>query len=330
MEKLCCVLDTEENYAVRMATNFNTKKVFPYNMRAFSEMESYLECAKENEVVLLLVADNAYKELLNTSAGMIIRLSDQSQSLESDDGMLRVGKYQAIDSIIRDVISLYESEGNLDGVLRGATKSKMICVYSPNGNCGKTTLALLLAHEKGKKHRVLYINLEEFSGLGEMLPERKGNLSDALFYYHTGIGNGMGKYLTVICQGDGFDYLPPTLCATDIPYLSSQMISDFVEQITSLGNYEYIIVDVGNLVKEPWKLLAKAEVVLMPLPDSPHREKRHMDFEKFLHFSGMEQLLSRLVTVSIVRDESLAKGGKIDFLRLSNSEYGRAVSQLEL
>lgn len=329
MEKLCCILDSEENYAVRMATCFNNKKVFPHVMRAFSETESYIECSKENEIVLLLVADNLYKESLVSTAGLIIKLSDQSLVMESADGLPQVGKYQAIDSIIRDVISLYESAGHTADNIRSAKKAKLVSVYSPNGYCGKTTLALALAHERGKKEHVIYINLEEFSGLGQLLPERKGNLSDALYYFQTGIGNGMGKYLSIISPGDGFDYYPPAACATDIPYMSTGVITDFVEQLAVIGSYSMVILDIGSLIKEPWKLLAKSDAVLMPKPDSLHREQRQMEFEKFLLASGYEDVLKKVVMVPLVRDEQICKQNKLDFCRLSSCEFGRMVSQIE-
>ena len=44
-------------------------------------------------------------------------------------------------------------------------RSRMIGVYSPIGRCGKSSFAFTLGQVLAREEKVLYITLEEFSGL---------------------------------------------------------------------------------------------------------------------------------------------------------------------
>lgn len=326
MDKLCCILDADESYAVRISQCINSRHALPFEARAFSDAEAYYECEHTNEVELLIVGESMYPKVRDCAARKIIRLSEQSVLMEGDDALC-IAKYQPCDNIIRDVINLY---GDKMPIVRAVSDSrgKLVSIYSPNGCCGRTTLGLALAHIRGQRQRVLYINLEEFSALE--LPERRGSLSDALYYYLTGGGNARTRIMTVISQGNGFDYIPPAVCAQDLPQFSTESIMGLIGQLTELGGYELIIVDVGSLIKEPWRLLTDSDVILSPSPDTVHRRKKQSEFEKYLYSAGMEKIADRIVKVDIIRDNNLFSDGRINYPYLLNSPYGRMVSGIDV
>ena len=326
MNKLCCILDADENYALRVSECFNSRHALPFEVRAFSEVEAYYECEKENQVELLIAGEKLYPLVRNCAAGQIICLSEQNVLMEGGD-TLSIAKYQPCDSIIREVVSLYTGKVPFADVTTGS-KGRLVSIYSPNGYCGRTTLSLALAHIKGQKQRVLYINLEEFSVLG--LSQQGGTLSDVLYYYYSGGVNAKAKIMSVLRQGNGFDYIPPTTCAQDLPQLSTEAIIGVVKQLSDMGDYELIIMDVGNLIKEPWKLLAESDVILSPAPDTAHRQKKQNEFEKYLYESEMADIADRIVKVDMVRDEGLFIDGRINYPYLINSAFGRKVSSINV
>ena len=56
-------------------------------------------------------------------------------------------------------------------------------VYSPVGRCLKTSFALTMGKLLAQEERVLYLNLEEFSGLSVLMKEEyKSDLSDLLYF----------------------------------------------------------------------------------------------------------------------------------------------------
>lgn len=330
MERLCCILDGDERYAVRLSACFNGRRVLPFPVRAFSDTEAYLRCAEENEVELLLVAEDMYPAVESGTAGLVVCLCGQSVLPENESGAVNIFKYQAGDNIIRDVVSLYGDMRPDSAAVYKDIPARIVCVYSPNGYTGKTTLCMALAHEKGQNRKVLYINLEEFSADSENLPERNGSLSDALFYYHTGNGCGGGKLMSVINRGNGFDYIPPAVCAEDLAHFSTEIIIGMLDRLSHAGGYELVIIDAGGMIKEVWRLLELADVVLVPKPDSPHRERRQMEFEKYLHQTGRSEVADRIIQVDIPRDDSIFRDGSISYARLSGSAYGRMVNSLDI
>lgn len=94
-------------------------------------------------------------------AQQIIRLCEQPVLMEGETDAC-VAKFQAGDELVRDVLYMYS--GQLLPERRGMenTNCKMVCVYSPNGYCGKTTLAMTLAHIKGEKRELCILTLKSF------------------------------------------------------------------------------------------------------------------------------------------------------------------------
>lgn len=238
-----------------------------------------------------------------------------------------VAKFQASDNIIRDVLGVYGGRITA-GRLCQSGAAKLVCVYSPNGYCGKTTLALSLSHIKGQDKRVLYLNFEEFSALD--IKESNGTLSDALYYYHIAPEFGEGKLMSVICHGNGFDYIAPAVCAQDIAQMDTDVIISFIDTLMRLGEYELIVVDMGSIIKEPWKLLEQAGVILSPVPDSFHRQRRQKEFEKYMYMAGYETVMERVTMVDIIQDNSIVREGQLNYAYITGSRYGRMVGAIDV
>lgn len=326
MSRLCCVLDADENFAVRISACFNSRHVLPFMVQAFSDTEAYISCAQLNQVELLIVDESMYEEVRGIPVGQIIRLCEQPMLMEGGADVCIV-KFQSSDNIIRDVLAVYR--GQLIPLPSAGVKDRaeLVCVYSPNGYCGKTTLALSLAHIKGRDRKVLYLNFEEFSALQGM--GEKGNLSDALYYYGIAAG-GSAKLMSVVSRGNGYDYIAPAACAEDIADSDTDTIAAFVEELVRQGGYELVVIDVGSLVKDPWKLFEQADRVLMPMPDSAHRKRRQKEFEKFMYTSGREAVMERVRMVELVQEDTLFKDGQVNYACLAGSRYAKAVSVIDI
>lgn len=325
MGKICCILDSDESFAVRICACFNKKHVLPFSVQAFSDMDAYMSCAQNNEVELLIVDESLYEEARHVPAGQIIRLCEQPMLMEGEADACIV-KFQASDSIIRDVLGVYTGRLMPAACAKTADKAEIVCIYSPNGYCGKTTLSLALAHIKGRERKVLYINLEEFSALGTAA----GNLSDVLYYYHVNSKMCGGKIMSLISTGNGFDYIPPAACAKDILDTDAETIIGLTEAVILSGGYEMVIIDVGSLVKEPWKLLEYSDKILIPSPDSPHRQRRVKEFEKFMYTSGYGDTMEKVCMVDIVGDDSVFRDGSINYACLAGSVYAKAVGSIDV
>ena len=159
-KRIFAICDLEEAYVVRLADYLNSKGMLPYQVLAFTSLESLSRYAQDNEIEILLISTDAMTdEVREMNVRRVIILSDgEEPGLDREEAVIR--KYQDSDSIARQVMSF-----------AGETKAvelpencRIFAVWSPVARCGKTLFALTLAQEASEEGRTLYLNLEDYSG----------------------------------------------------------------------------------------------------------------------------------------------------------------------
>lgn len=309
-EKVCCILDEDENYVLRLTEYINSRHVIPYKAMAFTSEETLVSCAGNYDIELLLVGENADWDMINSiSVGMCIELSEESGVEEN-----KVYRYQSAEHLLKDVLSHFSC---FSKKLTAGDETRIISVYSPESKCFKTTCSLVLATEAAKRGSTLYINLEQFAGLEKILSDKRGGLSEALYFYKTGKENSYGKVISCTDSVNGFDYLAPAVCADDISDLTDEEFVDFVCMILKGGNYEYVILDVGTVFNRPWKLLEISDRIIMPEPFDYAGRSKVMEFEKYLEMSGRNEIKNNISKITIPYMDSFA-GYEISFNQIED------------
>ena len=187
MKRIMAVYDVDPFYADRFAEFVNRKETVPFTAVAFTSIGRLKQFAEQQEVELLLAGDEVEaEELKDIRAGQVIRLGETNAARE---GGRSVYKYQASDSVLREVMACYQSQEPVAAFFPAAGKrSQVIGVYSPVGRCGKTAFAFTLAQVLAREGRALFLTLEEFSGLSGLTgTEFQNGLSDLLYYYRQGL-----------------------------------------------------------------------------------------------------------------------------------------------
>ncbi|MCM1307070.1 MAG: hypothetical protein NC223_00560 [Butyrivibrio sp.] len=297
-EKVCCILDSDENYAVRLTDYINERKALPYKALAFSSGAALEACRDKYEIKLLLEGGDGKADLELINPEVYIRLSE-----EENIGENQVYRYQSAERIIKDLAS------HISGFSRKYSQKRtaeIISVYSPATKCFKTTLALGIAAEAAKRGRTLFISLEQFSGLGRLLSGARGGLSDALYYYKSGKEAAFGKILSCADSILGFDFFAPAVCADDIAEQSDGEMTDFVYLLAERGDYARIIADVGCVFNKPWRLLEASERIIMPAPLDYMGRKKASEFENYLLLSGRSEVERNIFKIDVPYDEALA------------------------
>ena len=171
MKHILAVYDVDPVYAARFAEVVNQKEKIPFEVVAFSSIERLRAFAAEHPVKLLLLGEHVpAEEKESIRVEKVILLSDNGGKPVSPS-VPCVYKYQSSDAIVRDVMTWYgESPGELPEV-SGRGLAKVLGVYSPVGRCLKTSFALTMGKLLAQEERVLYLNLEEFSGLSVLMKE---------------------------------------------------------------------------------------------------------------------------------------------------------------
>ena len=320
MEELCCILDSEEAFALRLTECLSAADCFRFQIRTFSDAETFKDCVGAGGISLLIVDESLVSIIDSTMAECIICLSEGDGGEAAEYPVIR--KYQAGDKLVREIMALYEEQKPEDNI-RTEAAAKLIGVYSPNGNCYKTTFCVAYAYELGQRYKVLYVNLEEFSGLSQLLTEGKYNLSDALYYYR--IGERGIRLLSVITEGNTFDYVWPVSSAEDLAELTEEELLSLINRLVKLGGYEYVVIDIGAYIKRPWTVMDRLDCVYTPAPRTVHEERRLMEFKAYLHSRGCGHIVDRLIELKLPYDEGLTTDVRLSPSKLIAGSFGRVV-----
>ena len=143
----------------------NEKRSTPFEVQAFTNVESLKEFASEQEIEILLISTRAMcNEIRELPISRVVILSEGEQFQETDLEYPFVYKYQSSDQLISEVMEYYAGTNPSTCLLTTTVKTKLIGVYSPVGRSGKTSFALALGEILAETKQVLYLNLEEYSG----------------------------------------------------------------------------------------------------------------------------------------------------------------------
>lgn len=64
-ERVCCVYDTDERYAVKLTEAMNRSDKVPYKVMAFNSEEALLDCNRNCEIEMLLTGENIDAQVIS-------------------------------------------------------------------------------------------------------------------------------------------------------------------------------------------------------------------------------------------------------------------------
>ena len=339
MKRIIAVYDVDPFYADRFAEFVNRKETVPFTAVAFTSIGRLKQFAEQQEVELLLAGDEVEtEELKDIRAGQVIRLGETNAARE---GGRSVYKYQASDSVLREVMACYQSQEPGAAFFPAAGKrSQVIGVYSPVGRCGKTAFAFTLAQVLAREGRALFLTLEEFSGLSGLTgTEFQNGLSDLLYYYRQGLYSHLRLGSMVYSWGD-LDYVPPVAYPEDLEQVTGAEMAGLVEKIAGEGAYGTVVVDLGNFFWGAEMVLAICDGIFVPVKEDMISEGKLDAWRQYLERSGRGRLWQRTRMIKVPEEamactretylEQLLWSRTGDFARGQagfSQEYGPGASQ---
>ena len=266
MKKIMAVYDADSRYADRLAEFVNQRSQVPFQVVAFTSLEKLKEFAAREKIDLLLAGSGVEKEQLDgIPAAQVVWLSENGVA---EEGEAVVYKYQASDDLLREVMSWYRPQEIPVLMTAAGRRSRITGVYSPIGRCGKTSFALTLGQVLAREEKVLYITLEEFSGLSALTGTvYTGGLSDLLYYY-TQREYSSVRLGSVTYNWGELDYIPPVRYPEDL------------DQAGFCGGSE--------------ELLGICDVVYVPIKDDVVSTAKLEEWKTYLNRSGRSAVWEKL------------------------------------
>ena len=299
-KNIFAVCDLEVDYALNFMDYLNQKKNIPFEIQAFTTVESLIAYGKHTHIELLLISGKAMcAKVREMDIGKTVILSEGVHPPELDQ-YPSVYKYQASSDVIREVMACYgEEKKALPQQLSVLKKNtEILGVYSPLGRCLKTSFALTLGQILAKEKAVLYLNLEEYSGFEELMGKGfSHNLSDLLYYVRQDNQNLLHRMNGMIQTVNNLDYIAPVQTPADIRGTAWQDWEKLFRMITTDSQYEVIVLDIGNGTDENFQLLSLCKRIYMPVLADAMSACKIAQFENLVRIWDFPQILERTVKI---------------------------------
>lgn len=251
MDKISLVIaDVNEVYIENIMSYISLNHSNKFQLQTFSKkepLEDYLNNVSKVDILLMSPEFKINCDKYD-NIKFIFTLSNAQTGLI--DGVYNINKFQHVDSIVSDIISLYADKNDSEVLLSGDKKTKIIAVFSPIGGSGKTSIAISLCINstlRGKK--AFYLNLESFQSTSIYFNETKDiNLSRIIYYLKE-----KPKNLTLKIEGalikdinTKVDYFSPPDNSLEMEELNDNDIRTLMSYFRVLGKYDYIIIDMES------------------------------------------------------------------------------------
>ncbi|MCM1272574.1 MAG: ATP-binding protein [Clostridium sp.] len=233
------------HYNVRLMEYLNCHEEIPLKVAVFSTEEAVEEYIQSNNLDMLLLSGE--KSVRDGCIPMTSLLEQKSNK----DGIY---KYQSADAIGRSI---------MDRLGRKKTgKASWICIYSPVGRCGKTTLARkICAYLTGS----LYVDLEDYISFEPNGAELKDG--ELFLYYLASENDAVFQLLERLSlsnkNSDGYVRLAGTPVYFD-RQVNVKMLSWLKEHMLQENIFGHVVWDFGTATLTSIQMLDIFDAVIVP------------------------------------------------------------------
>lgn len=315
--------DTEEEYAQHMTEYLKTHKEAPWDIYTYTDVTELVSFAKQEDVGLLVVAENAYTREVRELAAEKTVLLNESGVIRFED-IRNVNKYQEAEAVYREIFSAY-IEVAKQPLPRLAVESstRIIGFFSPIHRSLQTTFALTMGQMLSQKYKTLYLNFEYCAGNAELLPDmRTRDLSDLIYFLNTDKERFLLRMQTLVLKKGLMDYVPPVKAGMALLEVKAEEWMELLNRIVQSGEYKYIILDLSESVQGLLELLRACDRIYTLTKDDRAARGKLAQYERLLEMSEFDELLKKTSRYRLPRFrripdeiELLTKGELAEYVR---------------
>lgn len=298
-KSIFAVCDLEASYACNLTDYLNAKKTAPFEVQAFTNVESLQAFAQKHEIEILLISTRAMcNEIRDLCVNRTIILSE-GEMLQDLEEYPFVYKYQSSDQLLSEVMEYYAADHpQQQAAAMKAHRTKFYGIYSPVARTRKTAFALALGEILSETKRVLYLNFEEFSGFEELFGQRyRADLSDLIYFARQKEAGLIYKIHSVVQSFHELQYIPPVLSPSDIRDVSGAEWTAFLHELSAYGEYDIILLDLSEQVDEMFQVLSFCDKIYMPVQEDPIARAKLAQYDRLLPMLDLEALQDKTLRI---------------------------------
>lgn len=275
------IADENESYIKALAQYLQVEHGQAFEIACFTQgrvlQEHLVSCAG----IDMLLIDQKLLAEINVVAIKIVILFTETML---DCNGTTIYKYQRADQIAKLLLGAVDkfSDGRVN-IIKSNKESRLICVYSPGGATGKSTIAYNLAHQYAMHaQKVLFLSLEAFSTLSFFQRSESARGLIFMLYLIKNKHPNLQLKLNTIKAIDGntnIHYLEResnVLEYKDIKLEDMELLTDFLKKQSS---YDAIIIDLDSAINEiSLGAFKYCDVIINILCNSPYSTAKQEDF----------------------------------------------------
>ena len=308
-EKILVLCDMEEEYTQRMSEFLKGHQTIFGDIRIYTNAQGLQNFMTSHSVELLVIAENVYmqeSEIIKEIEGM--KIIDQNRIiLLNESGIIKwehiknVDKYQAADNVFRKILQEYaETVETSYPRLNKTCGTRLIGMYSPVRRCLQTSFALTLGQLLAQKHKTLYLNLEHYAGISELLPDMQTrDLGDLLFFLLGDIDKFTIRMQTIVQKKGNLDYIPPMRIGQNLLAITLEEWGDLLYQIVEWGEYKYVILDLTENIQGLLEILRMCYKVFTLTKEDEIAKAKVTQYEHVLQLYKYEDVIRKTLKYNI-------------------------------
>ena len=291
--------DKDEEYVRGLMSYLVDARSMPVEVQAFTDKKCLTGYIKENPVDILLVAEAELDNEIEESNRSEMMILAEEEGHYEVNGHKAICKYQSCENIMREVMDYYSEQPKPLQRPIGKVKTELIGVYSPISRCFKTSFAVALGQVLSLNNKVLYVNLEDYSGFHQIIGQTyMMDMSDLLFYVNQKKKNFPCKLASVVQNIGGMDFIPPVISPIDLATVDRDIWVEFFNELFSC-DYDKIIIDFGESIGTMMDIMRECEKIYMPTKSDSVSMAKIEQFEALLRIMDKEEILSKLKRLDI-------------------------------
>lgn len=261
------ILENDQGYLNRIVSAFSTKYADKFEIYSFTNSNVALSTLENSKIDVLIASDSVDIEISAIPKRCGFAYFVDSTDIDTYKGQRAICKFQKIDLIYKQILSIFsEVGGSISGLKSDDYSCKVIAFTSPGSGAGSSSVAAACAlHYATNGKRTLYLNLEKFGSSDTFFAsEGQLDMSDIIFALKSKKTNLSMKLESCVKQDPrGVYFYSQSKIALDMLELSVDESIRLVSEIKISGSYDYILLDVDfGIDKDSLEILRQAHLIL--------------------------------------------------------------------
>lgn len=235
--------DFEKYLIVRYPQRFELISFSSYDM-----LSDFL-CQKD-QIDILIINSRMFKKELQTKKAAILLILAGDGSGSIPEGVGTVKKYQHMDSLIEEILSLYAARNLQERNIAGKSNTRIASVFSPSGGSGKSSVAAgcsILCSRRGLQS--FYLNLEDIPSTDLFFHGGTGQSFSNVIYHLKGGSNNLHLKLEgakCVDTKTGVHFFKPPENIQEISELTDRDIVRLINEFKKSAFYSTVFVDMSS------------------------------------------------------------------------------------